>query len=356
MTSKLKQLLDICLQKNLNFVAYSIPNSSQFEVIIEHHLLCSNVKSGFIFHPFEVSLSNPKILIHADFRVNSNVVDDDFILEITKLPAIPKKSNSSTINAISKQDYLMQLRTGIKKLKAKELDKFIFSRIKTVENTKGLDLSNYIIRVNKKHKSAFVYLLNHEKAGTWLGVSPETLLQWKGAGIKTMALAGTQPNTEISPKWSAKEIEEQAYVTRYIENAFDSTNIKYKIGEVKTVEAGPVFHLQTQIESTQNVSFSQAENLTKDLHPTPAICGVPLNKSKEIIQQIENHDRAYYTGYLGLVTPQKELNLFVNLRCMQVLPNRLALYLGGGITANSVAEKEWDETNFKAMTLLEELH
>jgi isochorismate synthase len=103
------------------------------------------------------------------------------------------------------------------------------------------------------------------------------------------------------------------------------------------------------------VSFEQAENLTKAFHPTPAVCGVPLQKAKEVIAELEPHKRSYYTGYLGIVSPNKELNLFVNLRCLQVLPNRLALYLGGGITANSNAEKEWAETNFKAETLLSEL-
>ena len=353
--SQLKVLLDICLHKNLNFVAYSLPNKKGFEVIIEHHLLCSNVKSGFVFHPFEVSSKSPKILIHADFRTNSGVVDDDFIEEIKKLPSIPVKELTENLAAISKNDYLKLLSTGIEKLKNKELDKFIFSRIHSPKKPVSFNCVDYMYRLQKKLPTAFVYLLNHENAGTWMAATPETLINWKGKGISTMALAGTQPNTGTNPNWSAKEMEEQAYVTSYIEKAFTNNNIQYQKSDVETIAAGPVFHLKTNITSTQNVSFEQAKKLTKAFHPTPAVCGVPLQKAKEVISELEPHNRSYYTGYLGIVSPNKELNLFVNLRCLQVLPNRLALFLGGGITANSNAEKEWDETNFKAETLLSEL-
>ena len=352
MTDKLKELLDICIQKNLNFVAFSLPNKSRFEVIIEHHLLCKNVKSGFVLHPFTVTSENPEVLIHSDFTTNSGVLDDDFIQSISQLPAIPIQNKTQNLVSISKQDYLKTIHTGIEKLKNKELDKFIFSRIKTIDKPAGFNLVDYLFRLNNKLPSAFVYLLNHENSGTWMGATPETLIEWKGKGISTMALAGTQPNKGSQPEWSEKEIEEQAYVTRYIEKAFNDNNIQYKRSDVETVAAGPVFHLRTNIISAQNVNFKLAHNLTKAFHPTPAVCGVPLEKSKKVIAELEPHNRNYYTGYLGLITPEKQLQLFVNLRCLQVFPNSLALYLGGGITANSNAEKEWDETNFKAETLL----
>ena len=80
-----------------------------------------------------------------------------------------------------------------------------------------------------------------------------------------------------------------------------------------------------------------------------------MELAKAKIKDIEKYERAYYTGYLGLVTPEKEISLFVNLRCMQVFKNEIALYLGGGITKDSNAEKEWAETNFKAETLLKGL-
>jgi isochorismate synthase len=336
-------------------VVFSLPNSDDFEFIIEYSLACKVNSSYFVFHPFEISATYPEVKIHADFRISSSLLNEDFISKINQLPDGKKGKSKHEISPISKENYLKALNKGIDELKDEKINKFIYSRIKTIENTSDLDLSNYLIRLNKKHKTAFNYLFKHEKTGIWMGASPETLMQWKGHKISTMALAGTQPNLGNLPTWTSKEIEEQAYVTNYIQNTFNDNNIPVKLSETESVLAGPVYHLKTSITTKNNVTYTEALNVAKSLHPTPAICGVPLKAAQQYISEIEIHDRAYYTGFLGLVTPEKEINFFVNLRCLQVLPNQLALYLGGGITAKSIAESEWEETNFKAQTLLGEI-
>jgi isochorismate synthase len=49
----------------------------------------------------------------------------------------------------------------------------------------------------------------------------------------------------------------------------------------------------------------------------------------------------------------EELNVYVNLRCGQIIGDELYLYLGGGFTAESDPEKEWEETENKSKTLLD---
>ncbi len=88
------------------------------------------------------------------------------------------------------------------------------------------------------------------------------------------------------------------------------------------------------------------------LHPTPAVCGLPKERALELIYKTEMHNREYYAGYCGPINYQGKTDLFVNLRCMKILPDKLALYIGGGLTAKSDPEKEWEETVLKANTLL----
>ena len=90
------------------------------------------------------------------------------------------------------------------------------------------------------------------------------------------------------------------------------------------------------------------KNLIDSLHPTPAICGVPKWPATNFIGENEGYNRAFYAGYLGEINRNNETNLYVNLRCMQITQDHISLYIGGGITAASIAEKEWDETVFKA--------
>jgi isochorismate synthase len=88
------------------------------------------------------------------------------------------------------------------------------------------------------------------------------------------------------------------------------------------------------------------------LHPTSAVCGQPLDTALEFIHKHENHDRQFYTGYLGPVNFQNRTDIFVNLRCLQVLQKELILYAGAGITQDSIPEREWEETELKLNTLL----
>ena len=44
-------------------------------------------------------------------------------------------------------------------------------------------------------------------------------------------------------------------------------------------------------------------------------------------------------------------NLYVNLRCMQFKDDEALIYVGGGITKDSIAENEWEETQKKTQTM-----
>lgn len=90
------------------------------------------------------------------------------------------------------------------------------------------------------------------------------------------------------------------------------------------------------------------EKLINALHPTPAVCGLPKAVAEAFILQNENYDRSYYSGYLGELNLNERTSLFVNLRCVELENNLASIYVGGGITADSIPENEWEETVSKA--------
>jgi isochorismate synthase len=87
------------------------------------------------------------------------------------------------------------------------------------------------------------------------------------------------------------------------------------------------------------------------LHPTPAVCGLPKAAAKDFILQNENYDRCYYTGFLGEINTNLKTELFVNLRCVEIIDTFAAIYVGGGITLDSNPEDEWLETSNKTNTI-----
>jgi len=188
---------------------------------------------------------------------------------------------------------------------------------------------------------------------SWCGASPELLLNSENNILNTVALAGTQKYNEVNVsgfKWSNKDIEEQSFVCDYIEKEIRKAGFSFFKSEPVTVRAGEVVHIKTRysIEGKKENFW----DLVGMLHPTPAVCGTPMDKALNLIEEVETHDRSYYTGFLGPIDIQCERKLFVNLRCAKFSEGSLSLYVGGGITAQSLPEKEWEETELKADTLI----
>jgi isochorismate synthase len=215
----------------------------------------------------------------------------------------------------------------------------------------------------RRYPHAFVSLVSIPTLGTWLGASPEVLLSVSDREIYSVALAGTQPRPSDSPlsavTWGAKEREEQALVSDYIRDFFQQLklNTLTEIGP-QTISAGQIVHLQTQfrIRLDQPHLSRLANQILHRLHPTSAVCGMPKPEALSFILENENYDRAFYSGFLGPVHLNQQSHLFVNLRCMQLKQDKAILYVGGGITPDSVPQAEWTETVLKSKTLLNVLH
>ncbi|MGC6422458.1 MAG: chorismate-binding protein [Flavobacteriaceae bacterium] len=213
-----------------------------------------------------------------------------------------------------------------------------------------LDPLSLFLSLEKAHSDALVYFWHHPQTGTWLGASPERLLIQSDHRLHTVALAGTLPQS-TSPAWTEKEREEQQMVVDAIvdalETVFPSTSIH--CSKRYTKPAGNLVHLCTDIRIEDvHIPMHQVLEL---LHPTPAVGGLPKDKSLAFINKNESYDRRFYTGILGPVAAS-EKQLFVNLRCAELGIKKLAIYVGGGITAASEPEKEWQEILRKSETIL----
>ena len=159
-----------------------------------------------------------------------------------------------------------------------------------------------------------VSLVSDEKTGTWLGASPELLVSVDRNGIfRTVALAGTQVYQDNillrNIGWTQKEIEEQALVERYIISCFKKIRVReFDEHGPKTVQAGNLVHLKSDFEvDMKAVNFPLLGSvMLKLLHPTSAVCGMPMEASLSFLKQHEKHDREFYAGYLGPVNIENE--------------------------------------------------
>lgn len=241
----------------------------------------------------------------------------------------------------------------------KTLRKGVLSRVKRIDKPRDFQPVDFFQKAEKAYPEALVSLIAHHEHGIWLGASPEVLLKSDGSSARTHSLAGTKPFTSNSTHtWNEKEIDEQALVSAHIRSVLRKSGAElHSESSPQTVAAGSVSHLCTTFK------FSLPADTTsflKALHPTPAVAGLPVAAANDFINSTEKHHRALYSGYLGTLNPNGEhhtdFDLYVNLRCMRVGADQLALFLGGGLTQGSVLSAEWEETENKALTLEKLLH
>jgi len=312
-----------------------------------------NGEAGFVFAPYRITEKYPVILLKPSIYLEDFSSPDQADFSNIE-PFISKPENVDHCTSGSKEDYIQTIEETVAAIKKSELLKVIISRqIPISRNSQSL--GKLFFSLHDKTPNAFTYLVNLPAAGTWMGATPEVLLKSEGGFYETVSLAGTQVRKYDSEDyyWNTKDIEEQAFVSRYMLELFYCFDIhKYRTTGPETLESGMVAHLKTSFFFAADKIENCLGNFVAELHPTPAVCGLPKNLADEFIREKEKHDRKYYTGYLGPWKLNQQVNLFVNLRCMEITNDEFILYAGGGITSKSIPEREWEETNQKASTLL----
>ena len=332
-------------ERGLPFVAYRKPGAKSISGFFQKtdRLFRTDTygESGFVFAPFDNAF--PCILIP---KSASTVITEDLEYDL-----VQNFDPYTEVSENSKESHMDLVTKTVHEMNATKIKKIVISRKEKV-TLENVDFANIFLRLLTTYRKAMVYVWYHPKVGLWIGATPETLLQLNGQSFSTMSLAATrQYENTLNISWNTKEVEEQSLVTDFISNKIANVSKDHKIHERETVRAGNVVHLRTMITGAIKEGGDGLSNLIKALHPTPAVCGLPRETAKQFILSEEGYDRKYYTGFLGEIHMYDNSELFVNLRCMELIGNDAFLYVGGGITAESIPEEEWEETKLKTKTL-----
>lgn len=294
---------------------------------------------GFILSSFE---ENKLKMIHNDISFDLNSEDDiaNFAAYLNQCQKI--NLTSKTDISTSTETYEQSFDTVMQKLKSKEAEKIVLSARQNIETEKSA--FEIFSNIESKDNYEFAYMLHLPNGETWIGCTPEILLQKRDESYSTISLAGTISN-DGKQQWHEKEIREQQVVTDYITERLNEVNASISVGTTYSKAAGMIQHLCTDISFTSSESLS---SLIKLLHPTPAVLGYPTSTALSAIKNAESHERELYSGVVGFQSSSKgEADIFVNLRCGKLNKDRLILYAGGGIMPDSTEENEWNEVQMK---------
>jgi len=300
--------------------------------------------SSIVFHSFR----NDKNLELSGKIIEKNQSDFDAL----NLSSTILSEDKTNFKAETKEEYLQKLEDVIEIIKENNLPKLVLSRRKIVDDFEEIDLRSSFNNLCKNYPNAFRYLFINDET-SWIGGFSEVLGKFNKSThqFETMSIAGTIPVTET---WSDKEIEEQKPVSAYIRTVLQKYSGGNSIEESETYDhiSGNIKHLKTDFKL--KIYPENLDSIIQELHPTPAVCGIPKDFCTEIIEKTEKFPRELYAGYIKIET-KDYIQYFVNLRCARLYRKAVHLFVGGGITAQSNSEKEWNETELKSEAVLKNL-
>ena len=243
------------------------------------------------------------------------------------------------------------------------LDKVVLARRVDLRSPVELDVANALRRLAVSAPESTTYAFRRD-GRTFIGATPERLVQSEGRRFRTVAVAGTIRRGADAAEDAALAAELLASEKNREEQAIVVATIREQlapIADTLEVAAGPsimtlrfVQHLVTEITGTLPEAHGLL-SLAGLLHPTPAVGGAPRELALGLLDEHEGFDRGWYAGPVGWIGADGDGELCVALRCGIVDRTRATLFAGCGIVADSDPDQEWEESRIKLRAVVSAL-
>ena len=242
------------------------------------------------------------------------------------------------------------------------LEKVVLARVCEARAEAAIDTAAALPYLNEHYADCYRFLFEPLPHHTFFGATPELLIAKQGDHITTMALAGSVARGRSVTEdealahqllTSTKDLHEHQLVVAAI-----SRQLAEPTDEL-TVPAAPVVlrlrniqHLLTPITGRLHSPATGILPLVRLLHPTPAMGGVPVGEALAFLRRAEPAPRGWYAAPIGWLDSHGDGVFAVAIRSAVTQHERAWLYAGAGIVADSIAEREWTETQLKFRPML----
>lgn len=217
------------------------------------------------------------------------------------------------------------------------------------------------LKIRNKSEPQYGYYFNFNDYDI-LSFSPEQFFKTKNSYIYSYPMKGTIKRSvnfkqdeylksilEKSPKDKAEHL----MIVDLIRNDLGKIS---KFGTVKTKNLFQVQSYKTVHQMVSEISGALIDDIKefdilKALFPGGSITGAPKESAMKIIDRLENYNRNIYTGAIGYIKNNGDMNFNIPIRTMCVKNNIGNYSVGGGIVWDSIPEKEWEEAQLKSAIL-----
>jgi anthranilate/para-aminobenzoate synthase component I len=227
----------------------------------------------------------------------------------------------------------------------------------------GRDFLPYYLRLREISPAPHAACLNLDGT-TIMSASPELFLKMDGRTVTTRPIKGTRPRFQDDPArdvQSARDLlaceKERAELLMITDLERNDLGQVCEFGSVQTpdlwrVESfAQVYHLVSTVTGTLRPGISHAAAF-RACFPGGSISGAPKKRALEIIAELESHPRGLYTGAIGYFGFDGTSQWNIAIRTAVQRGNEISFHAGSGIVADSIPDREWEETLHKASGIL----
>ena len=264
------------------------------------------------------------------------------------------KSRVLAVHRPSRQrwtDEIEAIRAGIAR---GAFQKIVAARSSRVELATALETPAVLRRLSQGLRASTRFAFCREES-TFLGVTPERLLTRRGRSITTEALAGSiasgKEGAERLLRSGKDQREHQLVVDDIVRRLQPLCDRLVVEPQPRIRELRDVLHLLTPISGHLAESRHVLE-LVEELHPTPAVGGVPTETAMRWISEHELASRGWYAAPVGWFDAEGDGDFAVALRSCVLRGREAFLFAGAGIVRDSDPELEYTETELKKQALL----
>jgi menaquinone-specific isochorismate synthase len=266
-------------------------------------------------------------------------------------PAATPTGAVFTDGALSGAGWEVIVAEAVRRIRAGELAKVVLARDLVAELDEPLDVRSALARLSERYPSCWTFHVDG-----LFGATPEMLTRRERGLVTSRVLAGTIRRTgddahdlalAATLARSSKDLEEHEFAVRSVADALAPYCTSMNVPESPFVLHLPnVMHLATDVTGVLRGDASSL-GLASALHPSAAVGGTPTAEAVALIAELEQMDRGRYAGPVGWMDADGDGEWGIALRAAEYEGNRVRLFAGCGIVAESDPESELAEAAAK---------
>ncbi len=223
------------------------------------------------------------------------------------------------------------------------------------------------LELNEKAKAPFSSFFKLDDKYL-LCASPERFMKKEASKLISQPIKGTigkgetEEQNQVLKAQLQNDLKEQAENVMIVDLVRNDLARSSKAGTVKVEELFGVYEFNTVNQMISTVSAEMEEglhftNALRNAFPMGSMTGSPKVEVMKNIERYEDFKRGLYSGSVGYITAQGDFDFNVVIRSIfyNATQKYLSVRVGGAITYDSIAEKEWDEILLKAKSMMDVL-